>query len=129
MSEKTNLNLDEVFKEADDGTYRQKLHRNKSARSAIVHAMMKALEARDFITEGHADRLQNLVVSLGGAMSLSQRTLADLRLLAKFHDIGKVGIPDRIFFKPGRLTEEEFKEMQRHSDIGHRKLRNRLPTC
>jgi len=120
VSEKTNVNLDKVFKEADDGMYRQKMHRSKSARSAIVHAMMKALEARDFITEGHADRLQNLVVSLGGAMSLSQRTLADLRLLAKFHDIGKVGIPDRILFKPGRLTEEEFKEMQRHSDIGHR---------
>ena len=37
-----------------------------------------------------------------------------------FHDIGKVGIPDRILFKPGRLTDEEYKEMKRHSEIGHR---------
>jgi len=81
---------------------------------------MKALEARDFITEGHADRLQDIVLTLGEAMGLAERTLADLRLLAQFHDIGKVGIPDRILFKPGRLTFEEFKEMQRHSEIGHR---------
>lgn len=120
VSEKSEVNLDKVFKEADDCMYREKLHRSKSTRSAIVHAMMKALEARDFITEGHADRLQDLVILLGKAISLSGRTIADLRLLAKFHDIGKVGIPDRILFKPGRLTEEEFQEMQRHSEIGHR---------
>ncbi|HBV88906.1 MAG TPA: histidine kinase [Desulfosporosinus sp.] len=120
VSEKTIVNVDEVFREADDGMYREKLHRSKSTRSALVQAMMKALEARDFITEGHADRLQELVITLGQALALSERTLADLRLLAQFHDIGKVGIPDSILFKPGRLTEEEFKEMQRHSEIGHR---------
>ncbi|SDI54225.1 PAS domain S-box-containing protein/diguanylate cyclase (GGDEF) domain-containing protein [Desulfosporosinus hippei DSM 8344] len=120
VSGTSNVNLDEVFKEADDGMYREKLHRSKSTRSAIVQAMMKALEARDFITEGHADRLQDLVIMLGEAITLSDRTLSDLRLLAQFHDIGKVGIPDRILFKAGRLTEDEFKEMQRHSEIGHR---------
>lgn len=120
VSEKTRVDISKVFKEADDGMYREKLHHSKSTRSAIVQAMMKALEARDFITEGHADRLQDLVMALGAALNLSERTLADLRLLAKFHDIGKVGIPDRILFKPGRLNAEEFKEMQRHSEIGHR---------
>ena len=120
VSGKTKANVSDVFKEADNNMYREKLHRSKSTRSAIVQALMKALEVRDFITEGHADRLQDLVVSLGREMDLSERNLADLRLLAQFHDIGKVGIPDRILFKPGRLSSEEFKEMQRHSEIGHR---------
>ncbi|KJR46967.1 Adenylate/guanylate cyclase [Desulfosporosinus sp. I2] len=120
VSEETNVDVDMVFKEADDGMYREKLHRTKSTRSSIVQALMKALEARDFITEGHADRLQDIVLTIGEAMGLSERVLADLRLLAQFHDIGKVGIPDRILFKPGRLTNEEFKEMQRHSEIGNR---------
>ena len=98
VSGKTSANVSEVFKEADNNMYREKLHRSKSTRSAIVQALMKALEVRDFITEGHADRLQELVISLGREMNLSERNLADLRLLAKFHDIGKVGIPDRILF-------------------------------
>jgi HD-GYP domain-containing protein (c-di-GMP phosphodiesterase class II) len=109
-----------VYKEVDNSMYREKLHRSKSTRSALVQALMKALEARDFITEEHADRLQDIVISLGKALRLSERNLADLRLLAQFHDIGKVGIPDRILFKPGRLNGEEYKEMQRHSEIGHR---------
>ena len=100
--------------------YREKLHRSRSARSAIVKTLMKALEERDYITGGHGDRLQNLVEDLARSMDLTERNIADLRLLAQFHDIGKVGIPDRILFKKGPLTSEEWLEMQRHSEIGHR---------
>jgi len=113
-------NVRHVFKDADNNMYQEKLHRSKSSRSALVQALMKTLEARDFITEGHADRLQDIVVSLGKVMGLPERNFADLRLLAQFHDIGKVGTPDRILFKSGRLNNKEFKEMQRHSEIGHR---------
>jgi len=81
---------------------------------------MKALEARDFITEGHATRLQSLVASVAEAIGLPERCINDLRLLAQFHDIGKVGLPDRILFKPDSLTREEYIEMQWHCEIGHR---------
>ncbi|MBU4533199.1 MAG: PAS domain S-box protein [Firmicutes bacterium] len=110
----------DLFKEADNNMYRQKLLSNSSARSAIVQALMTALEARDFITEGHADRMHHLAVRLGQNLGLSDRSLADLHLLARFHDIGKVGIPDRILFKAGPLTPDERAEMQRHCEIGHR---------
>lgn len=120
ISGKTKGSLSEVFKEADNNMYREKLHCGQSARSAIVQTLMKALEARDYITEGHAERLQELVEALASAIGLPERSLGDLRLLAKFHDIGKVGIPDRILFKPGPLTSNEFSEMKRHSEIGHR---------
>ncbi len=110
----------ELFIEADNNMYREKLHRSQSVRSAIVQTLMKAMEARDFITEGHADRLQDLVGILARNIGLPERTVADLRLLAQFHDIGKVGISDRILFKPGPLTAEEVAEMQRHCEIGHR---------
>ncbi|MGE5423195.1 MAG: diguanylate cyclase domain-containing protein [Ignavibacteriales bacterium] len=112
--------LSEMYKEADNNMYREKLYRSQSARSAIVQTLMRALEARDFITEGHAERLQDMVAEMGAAMSLPTRNIVDLRLLAQFHDIGKVGLPDRILFKPGPLTPEERVEMQRHSEIGHR---------
>lgn len=112
--------MDDVYREADSSMYREKLHRSSSARSALVKTLTEALHARDFITEGHAERLQQLVEKLARAVGIPERRIGDLRLLAQFHDIGKVGIPDNILFKPGRLTAAEMKIMRRHSEIGYR---------
>jgi diguanylate cyclase (GGDEF)-like protein/PAS domain S-box-containing protein len=109
-----------LLKEADDNMYREKLHHSQSARSMLVYGLKKALEARDFITEGHGVRMGMLIERMGRALGLDERDLAELRLLAEFHDFGKVGVPDRILFKPGRLTPEEYVQMQRHAEIGHR---------
>jgi diguanylate cyclase (GGDEF)-like protein len=114
------IKLRELFKRADDNMYREKLHRRQSNRSAIVETVMKLLEARDFITEGHADRMQELVVKLSLSLNFSETRLADMRLFAKFHDVGKVGIPDRILLKEGPLDPDEKTEMQRHCEIGFR---------
>lgn len=117
-----NQNYDptELFKEADNVMYREKLYRSRSARSAIVNTITKMLEVRDHITEGHADRMQEYIFALASVLGLPHHKLTDLRLFAQFHDIGKVGISDRILFKPGPLSAKEKLEMQRHSDIGHR---------
>lgn len=112
--------LADVFRRADDIMYREKLHRSQSARSAVSQILKKSLEARDFITEGHADRMQKIVVAIAKYIGLSDHNISDLRLLAQFHDIGKVGISDTILFKPGPLTPDERLIMQRHSEIGHR---------
>lgn len=112
--------MNNVFKEADNKMYRQKLHSSQSNRSVIVHTMMKALEARDYITEGHGDRLQKLVSAMAETINMPDASIKDLRLLAQFHDIGKVGVPDAILFKKGPLNSQEYQEMQRHSEIGHR---------
>ena len=110
----------ELLREADNYMYRDKLLHSRSTRSAIVQTLKKALEARDFITEGHAERLQDLVRLMGKEMGLLEARLAELQLFAQFHDIGKVGIPDGILFKPGRLTAEEIAIMRSHSEIGYR---------
>lgn len=112
--------MNDIFKEADNKMYRQKLHRNQSNRSVIVQTMMKALEARDYITEGHGERLQKLVSDMAGKINMPDANIKDLCLLAQFHDIGKVGVADAILFKRGPLTPQEYQEMQRHSEIGHR---------
>ncbi len=114
------MTMNDVYQAADNNMYREKLHRRQSARSAIVQTLKNALHARDFITEGHADRMQDMVASLGLAVGIPNHRIGDLRLLAEFHDIGKVGIPDSILFKPGPLSKTELCEMQRHSEIGHR---------
>jgi diguanylate cyclase (GGDEF)-like protein/PAS domain S-box-containing protein len=112
--------MGKLFREADNNMYREKLHSSQSARSAIVMTLMKALEARDFITEGHAERLQGLVAEMAREIGLPEHRVTDMKLLAQFHDIGKVGISDNILFKTGPLTPGEKNEMQRHCEIGHR---------
>lgn len=114
------INMGDLFKEADNNMYREKLQHSQSTRSTIVKTLMKTMEARDFITEGHAVRLKDMVAAIANAIGLPERCVNDLRLLAQFHDIGKVGIPDRILFKPGPFTPEEHTEMQWHCEIGHR---------
>lgn len=112
--------MSDIFKEADNKMYRQKLLSQQSNRSVLVQTLMKALEARDYITEGHGDRLQSLVCKMAELLDLPDASIKDLRLLAQFHDIGKVGVPDAVLFKKGPLNAREYAEMQRHSEIGHR---------
>ncbi len=112
--------MDEVFTEADKKMDRQKLLHSQSARSAVVDIMMKALEARDFVTEGHTDRLRVIATQIAEKLGLAESTINDLALFARFHDIGKVGISDTILFKEGRLTPEEYEKMKKHSEIGYK---------
>ena len=113
-------NAENIFKTADNNMYRQKMHRKQSVRGSIVQTMMKALEARDHITEGHADRLSFFMEKLGRNLALQSVDISDLRLFAKFHDIGKVGIPDSILKKNGRLDSNELIIMRQHCEIGFR---------
>ncbi|RNC29852.1 MAG: Cyclic di-GMP phosphodiesterase response regulator RpfG [Candidatus Dichloromethanomonas elyunquensis] len=109
-----------VFKEAEEKMYFYKLLHAQSTRSKTVDLLMKTLEARDYITEGHTDRLQKIVEDLAILVGMSELEKSRLSLFARFHDIGKVGIPDAILFKPGKLEPDEYEEMKKHSEIGFR---------
>jgi len=110
----------EIFTQADNNMFREKLLCNQSIHSSVVQTLNKALEMRDFITGGHAQRIRELAEKLARSIGLPERSVLDMRLLAQFHDIGKVGIPDRILMKPGPLSPEEAIEMQRHCEVGYR---------
>jgi diguanylate cyclase (GGDEF)-like protein len=110
----------ELLKTAEDHMYREKLHRIQSIHNPVVRDVMEALESRYFMIEGPTVRMQNLVEGLAIALHTSEHRLADLRLLARFHDIGTVEIPNHILFKDGPLTRDERAIMQQHCEIGHR---------
>jgi diguanylate cyclase (GGDEF)-like protein/PAS domain S-box-containing protein len=112
--------LNQVYRQADDFMYRDKLNRDINARSQVMKALMAALEERDFITSGHAHRLEELCLRLGRQVNLSSSQLSDLNLLAQVHDLGKVGIPDHILFKPGPLNEQDWEIMRQHPEKGYR---------
>lgn len=112
--------LSSVYRQADTNMYRDKLNRSSVVRHNIVQALMTALAERDFISEGHVHRLQELVTMLGTALNLKPHEMNNLNLLAQVHDIGKVGVPDNILLKPGRLTQDEWEAVKRHCEIGYR---------
>jgi putative nucleotidyltransferase with HDIG domain len=91
-----------------------------------LKALMSALDARDRETEGHSMRVSQLACLLGEKVGLNSDQLKALERGALLHDIGKIGISDTILHKPGKLTEDEWKIMQMHPDIGAR-IVERIP--
>ena len=84
------------------------------AYDATIEGWSQALDLRDKETEGHTQRVTTAAVHLARAMGLSDAEIMHLRRGALLHDIGKMGIPDRILLKPGPLTDDEWDVMRRH---------------
>ena len=85
-----------------------------------VGALLAALEARDGYTEEHSVAVVELALAVGRHLGLDAAALTDLENAGLLHDIGKIGIPDAILRKPGKLNAEEWVEMRRHPEIGER---------
>src|SRR3954447_20456805 len=90
---------------------------------AMVRSLALALEARDGYTGEHSDAVERLSVAVAGRLGLDPAQVADVQSTALLHDIGKIGVPDRVLHKPGRLDEDEWALMREHPVIGERILR------
>ena len=108
------LNLEKKVKEQTD------LINSVYVRS--IDALIKALEAKDFYTRGHSQRVTMYSVAIGKSMHLPEERIERLRQAAVLHDLGKIGIREDIMNKPGKLTEEEFKEITLHPEVATRIL-------
>ncbi|MEP6894690.1 MAG: HD domain-containing phosphohydrolase [Chloroflexota bacterium] len=98
----------------------------QEAYDVTLSALMSALDARDRETEGHSVRVSRLACIMGEAVGLSGMQLKALERGSLLHDIGKIGISDTILHKPGKLTDDEWKIMKTHPDIGARIIQ-RIP--
>jgi len=88
------------------------------AQLEVLHRLAVAAEYRDDITGRHAGRVGLLAGLLAEAAGLDSETVSLLKEAAPLHDVGKIGIPDAILLKPGKLSEEEFEVMKGHTTIG-----------
>ncbi|MGD8352175.1 MAG: PAS domain-containing protein, partial [Nitrospirota bacterium] len=84
------------------------------AYDATIEGWSRALDYRDKETKGHSQRVTETTVAIARAMGMGDEELVHIRRGALLHDIGKLGVPDAILFKPGRLDEEEWEVMKRH---------------
>ncbi|EEG77036.1 diguanylate cyclase domain-containing protein [Dethiobacter alkaliphilus] len=114
------VKIAELFKEADNNMYAEKLRRNENVRNATTHILLKALTTRDFIGDGHGERMEDMVTDFAQSVKIPESRLDDIRMFARYHDIGKVGISESLLMKPEILGGGELEEVRRHSEIGHR---------
>lgn len=84
----------------------------------MVQTLRYTVEAKDSYTRGHSDRVSEYSVLIGEKLELSEEQIKTLRIGGLFHDIGKIGIPDSILLKPGKLTDDEYSEIKNHPAIG-----------
>jgi len=96
----------------------------EAAYTGAIRALATALDARDAYTAGHSERVSVLSVAMGRHLALSAGDLEVVRLGALLHDIGKIGVPDNVLMKPGKLTDAEFQTIKQHPVLGARILKS-----
>jgi putative nucleotidyltransferase with HDIG domain len=94
---------------------------NESYQSTL-EALATALDARDAETLGHSVRVGAYTVEVAQRLGVREPQITDIYRGALLHDVGKIGIPDAILLKPGKLTADEWVEMRKHPEIGARML-------
>jgi len=117
--------------------YQKKLERKvrerttelRSALKDIAHtyqntllALVAALDAREHETSDHSQRVVKYTTAIAGKLGITGQELEEIGRGALLHDIGKIGVPDAVLLKPGKLTPAEWTEMRKHPDIGHQMI-------
>ena len=83
-----------------------------------VHALARAVDAKDGYTHSHSQSVARYAAELGSALGLRDERIEQLRTAGVLHDVGKIGIPDAVLLKPAKLEKAEFAIMRRHSELG-----------
>ncbi len=120
-------NVDKIFKHADNNMYRNKMTYSDSSSGMYIKAFQLMLEKSSFEDKQHSELVRNHAVELGQKLNLSSSDLDDLGVIAKLHDIGKVGVPNEILNKPSKLSEEEYEIVKGHAYFGY-SLLNATPS-
>jgi putative two-component system response regulator len=99
---------------------RQRTLELEASRQDVIFCLARAVEYRDDVTGRHVERVGQYAGIMGKALGMSEHQVSMLEQAAQLHDVGKVGISDEVLLKPGKLSPEEFEQMQRHTLFGKR---------
>ena len=115
-------NFTAIFKLAEDMMYRNKLYASSSAKNKMIVLVINSLFAKSDRESEHSKRVSDLCEFIAEQLQMSTLEIQRLRIAGLMHDIGKIGIPESILNKPGRLLEREWEEIRRHPETGFRIL-------
>ena len=113
-----------VYIQAEDQMYRHKLSESTSMKRETLKLITKSLYEKNRTEKLHCERVSELCKNIGRALQLSPEDISELGLFGVVHDIGKIGIAEKILSKTGNLETAEWVEIQRHPEIGYQILRS-----
>ncbi|MDO5701868.1 MAG: HD-GYP domain-containing protein [Lachnospiraceae bacterium] len=99
-------------------------YRNLKKSLEVVQTLAEAIDAKDQYTKGHSSRVASYTREIARRAGYSDNALSEIYMMGLLHDVGKIGIPDAVINKPGRLTNEEYEEIKKHPVIGAKILGN-----
>lgn len=114
--------LEDIYKKAEDHMYKKKLFESPSMRGKTINTIIRTLHEKNRVEEQHAHRVSHLCESIAIALELNDDKVEEIKTVGLLHDIGKIAIDENVLNKPGTFTEEERREIERHSEIGYRIL-------
>jgi HD-GYP domain-containing protein (c-di-GMP phosphodiesterase class II) len=97
---------------------RERLDVERKMMLASITSLIRALEARDSYTRGHSEAVARIVSEMALRMNADQEEIESLGIAGRLHDLGKIGVPDSILLKPGRLSDAEFAIIKEHPVTG-----------
>jgi diguanylate cyclase (GGDEF)-like protein/PAS domain S-box-containing protein/putative nucleotidyltransferase with HDIG domain len=114
--------INEILKRTEDHLYRHKLFESVSMRSKTVDLILGTLHEKNKREMLHSKRVSEIAEAIAESMGYDKDDVNQIRVAGVMHDIGKIGIDESILNNTSRLTEEEWEQMKRHSEIGYRIL-------
>lgn len=114
--------MNDVFKEAEDAMYTNKLYESASMRSKTIDLIMSSLYEKNHREMLHSQRVSEICESIAIKMNLHIDEIYQIKMAGLMHDIGKIGVGDAILNKQDTLSNDEWTELKRHSEIGYRIL-------
>ncbi len=114
--------MDKVFRYAEDEMYRNKLTESSSMRSKTLDVIMNSLFEKNIREMHHSKRVAEICEFIATKMDFNQEEIKQIRIAGLMHDIGKIGVNDIILDKIDKLTDEEWDEVKKHSEVGYRIL-------
>ena len=102
----------------------RKVMENEQMLIHIVQTLATTIDAKDTYTNGHSSRVADYSKEIARRFGYRDERLDDIYMMGLLHDIGKIGVPDAVINKPGKLTDEEFEQIKNHPVMGARILKN-----
>lgn len=117
------ISIEQAFKEAETELYRRKILNQSSLQNTSIRGIIQTLNEKYKTEKDHSFHVQKLAKLMGQALNFDKEDMNELYFASLLHDIGKIAIPDAVLNKTGKLTDEEFKIMKTHTEIGYKILK------